>query len=139
MIGRRFFDDARGHNLLDRPRDNPTRTAVVAAFLAWVFTIFVAGATDRFYFRSFDLLRGAGLVLPRRRLHPAGDRLLRRPQDRPGAAASATTHPLRGWNGVLLRRTPEGGFREAAPEDTDGEGPPEPPEGAEKPEPAARE
>jgi ubiquinol-cytochrome c reductase cytochrome b subunit len=39
--------DLREHHLLDRPRDNPWRTAVGAAFFAWVFVIFVAGAADR--------------------------------------------------------------------------------------------
>ncbi len=39
--------DLRRHDLLDRPRDNPLRTAIGAAFFAWVFTIFVAGASDR--------------------------------------------------------------------------------------------
>ena len=38
---------ARAHNLLDRPRDAPGRTAFGAAFLAWVVLIFIAGALDR--------------------------------------------------------------------------------------------
>jgi ubiquinol-cytochrome c reductase cytochrome b subunit len=39
--------DFRRHDLLDRPRDNPLRTAIGAGFFAWVFLIFVAGAADR--------------------------------------------------------------------------------------------
>lgn len=39
-------DDAR-HDLLDRPRDRPWRTALGAAFFTWVATIFVAGSADR--------------------------------------------------------------------------------------------
>jgi ubiquinol-cytochrome c reductase cytochrome b subunit len=39
-------DQAR-HDLLDRPRDRPWRTALGAAFFTWVATIFVAGAADR--------------------------------------------------------------------------------------------
>jgi ubiquinol-cytochrome c reductase cytochrome b subunit len=35
------------HDLLDRPRDKPWRTALGAAFCTWVFIIFVAGAADR--------------------------------------------------------------------------------------------
>ena len=35
------------HNLLDRPRDAPGRTAFGVAFLSWVFVIFVAGSADR--------------------------------------------------------------------------------------------
>ena len=37
------------HNVLDRPRDTPWRTAIGAALLTWVFVIFVAGAADRVY------------------------------------------------------------------------------------------
>jgi ubiquinol-cytochrome c reductase cytochrome b subunit len=48
-IERRVTGDYRFHNVLDRPRDAPWRTAIGAALLAWVFMIFVAGAADRFY------------------------------------------------------------------------------------------
>ena len=37
------------HNVLDRPRDAPGRTAFGAAFLSWVFLIFFAGSADRIY------------------------------------------------------------------------------------------
>jgi ubiquinol-cytochrome c reductase cytochrome b subunit len=39
--------DRRRHELLDRPRDNPWRTAIGVAFFTWVFTVFAAGAADR--------------------------------------------------------------------------------------------
>ena len=45
----RTTGDRRVHNLLDRPRDAPWRTAIGAAFLTWVFLIFFAGAADRIY------------------------------------------------------------------------------------------
>ena len=35
------------HNLLDRPRDAPWRTAIGVALLSWVFLVFVAGSADR--------------------------------------------------------------------------------------------
>jgi ubiquinol-cytochrome c reductase cytochrome b subunit len=35
------------HNLADRPRDAPRRTAFGVAFLSWVFLIFAFGAADR--------------------------------------------------------------------------------------------
>ncbi len=35
------------HNVLDRPRDAPLRTAIGAGFLTWVVLIFMAGASDR--------------------------------------------------------------------------------------------
>ena len=37
------------HNVLERPRDRPWRTAIGAAFLSWVMVIFVFGAADRIY------------------------------------------------------------------------------------------
>jgi ubiquinol-cytochrome c reductase cytochrome b subunit len=63
--------DHRRHELLDRPRDNPRRTAIGAAFFAWVVTVFAAGAADR-AFLSFGvpydtqvwIFRGAIFVLP---------------------------------------------------------------------------
>jgi ubiquinol-cytochrome c reductase cytochrome b subunit len=47
FLERRLTGDRAFHNLLDRPRDAPWRTAIGAAFLAWVFLIFLAGAADR--------------------------------------------------------------------------------------------
>jgi ubiquinol-cytochrome c reductase cytochrome b subunit len=35
------------HNLLERPRDNPLRTALGCAFVTWVGLIFLAGSADR--------------------------------------------------------------------------------------------
>jgi ubiquinol-cytochrome c reductase cytochrome b subunit len=46
---RRITGDARAHNLLDRPRDAPGRTAAGLAFMTWVFLIFVSGSADRAY------------------------------------------------------------------------------------------
>jgi ubiquinol-cytochrome c reductase cytochrome b subunit len=48
-LERRVTGDWRAHNLLDRPRDAPSRTAFGAAFFSWVFLIFFAGAADRVY------------------------------------------------------------------------------------------
>ena len=44
---RRFAADRATHNLLDRPRDAPGRTAFGAAFLSWVLLIFFSGSADR--------------------------------------------------------------------------------------------
>jgi quinol---cytochrome-c reductase cytochrome b subunit len=44
---RRLARDHAAHNLLDRPRDAPFRTAFGLAFLAWVFVVFIAGSADR--------------------------------------------------------------------------------------------
>ncbi len=51
-LDKRLWGDRRKHHVLDRPRDNPRRTAALAALTTWVFSVFVAGGTDRFYFRS---------------------------------------------------------------------------------------
>jgi ubiquinol-cytochrome c reductase cytochrome b subunit len=39
--------DRAHHHLLDRPRDNPRRTAFATAFLTWVAVVFLAGSADR--------------------------------------------------------------------------------------------
>ena len=48
-LERRFARDRGPHNLVDRPRDAPRRTAFATALLAWVFVIFMAGSADRAY------------------------------------------------------------------------------------------
>jgi ubiquinol-cytochrome c reductase cytochrome b subunit len=44
---RKVTGDHGFHNLLQRPRDNPWRTALGAAFVTWVFLIFMSGSADR--------------------------------------------------------------------------------------------
>ena len=46
-IERRLTGDRGVHNVLDRPRDAPGRTAFGLGFLTWVGMIFVAGSADR--------------------------------------------------------------------------------------------
>jgi ubiquinol-cytochrome c reductase cytochrome b subunit len=48
-LERRFTRDYGYHNVLDRPRDAPGRTAFGAAFFTWVALIFLAGSADRAY------------------------------------------------------------------------------------------
>ncbi len=48
-LERRFGGDSAYHNLLDRPRDAPMRTAIGMTMLTWVFLPFVAGSSDRIY------------------------------------------------------------------------------------------
>jgi ubiquinol-cytochrome c reductase cytochrome b subunit len=107
--------DLARHDLLDRPRDNPQRTAVGSAFFAWVVTVFAAGAADRVFLIvgvSYEtqvwIFRAAVFVVPAVVYVVAGRiaRDLRRTGE----------HPLRGWSGTVVRRSPEGGF-EAEPED----------------------
>ena len=46
ILERHFTKDNAMHNLLDRPRDRPKRTAAGAAMFALVFTLFAASSTD---------------------------------------------------------------------------------------------
>ncbi len=45
-IEKHYTKDAAMHNLLDRPRDRPKRTAFGAAFLAFLGMLFIASSTD---------------------------------------------------------------------------------------------
>ncbi len=44
---RKLSGDHAFHNLLERPRDNPLRTSLGAAFLTWIFLVFMSGSADR--------------------------------------------------------------------------------------------
>jgi ubiquinol-cytochrome c reductase cytochrome b subunit len=48
-LERRVTGDYAFHNLLDRPRDAPWRTAIGVAFFTWTFVVFLAGAADRMF------------------------------------------------------------------------------------------
>jgi len=48
-LERRLTRDKRVHNLADRPRDAPNRTAFGVMLLSWVFLIFLFGAADRIF------------------------------------------------------------------------------------------
>jgi ubiquinol-cytochrome c reductase cytochrome b subunit len=101
--------DFERHDLLDRPRDNPRRTAVGAAFFAWVVTVFAAGAADRAFLSvgvdyqlQVWLFRGAVFVIPVIVYLVAG-RIARELRD-------TDVHPWRGGDRVAVRRTSDGGF-----------------------------
>jgi ubiquinol-cytochrome c reductase cytochrome b subunit len=46
-IERKVTGDHAFHNLLDRPRDAPWRTAIGVAMVTWVLLVFIAGSSDR--------------------------------------------------------------------------------------------
>jgi ubiquinol-cytochrome c reductase cytochrome b subunit len=46
-LEKRLTGDRAFHNLLERPRDNPMRTALGAAFFTWVTLFFITGSADR--------------------------------------------------------------------------------------------
>jgi ubiquinol-cytochrome c reductase cytochrome b subunit len=48
-LERRATGDYAFHNVLDRPRDAPWRTAIGVAFFTWIFIVFLAGAADRMF------------------------------------------------------------------------------------------
>jgi ubiquinol-cytochrome c reductase cytochrome b subunit len=56
-VERRFTHDTAFHNLADRPRDSPVRTAIGVAVVTWVLLVFVAGSSDR-----VDVLFGLSYV-----------------------------------------------------------------------------
>ena len=106
-IERRFTRDHLRHDLLDRPRDRPTRTAIGAAFLSWVMIIFAVGSTDRLFFRlhisytaQIHFWRAGVWVLPILIffITRSACRSLRR----------TDTHPMRAWQGTVVRRGPDG-------------------------------
>jgi len=108
-IERRVTGDHRRHDLLDRPRDRPVRTAIGAAFLSWVVIIFAVGSTDRLFFRlhisyqeQIHFWRAGVWVLPIVVFFATRHacRALQR----------SDAHPLREWQGQLVARSADGGF-----------------------------
>lgn len=106
-LERRFTGDQRRHDLLDRPRDHPTRTALGAAFLSWVFIIFAVGATDRVYYRlhidyvgEIHFWRAGIWVLP------IVVFFITRSAAR--ALGRSNARPARGWQGAVVRRDEQG-------------------------------
>jgi ubiquinol-cytochrome c reductase cytochrome b subunit len=108
-LERRITGDRERHDLLDMPREHPLRTALGAAFFSWVAIIFIAGSADRIlvsvsvsYTAQVWIFRAAALLVP------LAVFLVTRAVCRELAAAE--THPLRGWSGAVLARSPDGGF-----------------------------
>jgi ubiquinol-cytochrome c reductase cytochrome b subunit len=113
FLERRFTKDRAPHNLLDRPRDAPNRTAFGAAVLAFYLVLFFAGGND--------ILSNIFRVAPERVtnlfritavLGPVGVFFVTRSVCRELARSGA--HPTEGPVGSRLRRTPRGGYEEAA-------------------------
>jgi ubiquinol-cytochrome c reductase cytochrome b subunit len=114
---RRVTSDYARHHLLQRPRDNPWRTGVGAAFLTWVFIVFYAGSVDRVYFElgipyegQIWFWRVGALVFPL-----VVYKITRRVCEE---LLATQAHPLRGYTGTFVRRRPDGGY-EPLPTPTD--------------------
>ena len=106
-IERKITGDARRHDLLDRPRDRPIRTAVGAAFLSWVVIVFAVGSTDRIFYglgvsytEQIHVWRVGIWVIPI--LVFFATRSACRSLQRSGS------HPLRAWQGDVVRRRADG-------------------------------
>jgi quinol---cytochrome-c reductase cytochrome b subunit len=108
-LERRITGDHARHELLDRPRDVPWRTATGAAFFTWVAVIFIAGSADQasvhldipytaqvWFFRIAALLLPLVVFLVTRRVCQE--------------LRASGAHPLRGWTGARVRRGEGGGF-----------------------------
>ncbi len=116
-IDRRFFTrDRRSHHLLDRPRDNPRRSAFAAAVLSALIVVFAAGSADRLfvvftfsYEGAIDFFRVALFVVPVV-TYALTKRICRE-------LARSERHPLREWSGTVVRRNAAGGFDALGPGD----------------------
>ena len=111
FIERRFTKDYASHNLLDRPRDAPARTALGAAMLAFYGVLFFAGGND--------ILSNIFRVAPEKIttlfrvvlfLGPVAVFFITRSACR-GLARSGA-HPTEGPVGSRIRRTPSGGYED---------------------------
>lgn len=109
-LERKVTGDRRRHDLLDRPRDRPVRTAIGAAFLSWVVIIFAVGSTDRLFYRlhisytaQIHFWRVGVWVLP------VAVFFVTRTVAR--ALQRSDAHPLRAWDGAVVRRGDDGSVR----------------------------
>ena len=114
-IERRWTGDHRQHNLLDRPRDNPLRSAIGAALFGLVAVVFFAGAADRAFVQvgvpyesQLWGYRAAVIVVPILAFF-----LTKRVCERLRASGE---HPGRGSAAVVVARGPGGGFEEHDPD-----------------------
>jgi ubiquinol-cytochrome c reductase cytochrome b subunit len=125
-LERRFTRDRRRHDLLTRPRDRPVHSALAAAFLSWVLMLFAIGSTDRIFYRlgisytaQIHFWRGGIWAVPI--VVFLLTRSLCRSLQRSG------THPLRAWQGEIVRRRPDGALETVALSEDRFKAPPEQP------------
>jgi ubiquinol-cytochrome c reductase cytochrome b subunit len=117
------------HDLLQRPRDAPARTALGAAFFSWILTIFMAGAADRLlvdigfpYAGQVWFFRVLAVVAPIC-VFAFTLRVCRELKATEGT-------PLRDWVGTVVGRVPGGGYTELEVAAAEGDPEREPPHGA---------
>jgi ubiquinol-cytochrome c reductase cytochrome b subunit len=109
-LDRRFISkDYQRHDLLERPRDNPLRTALAAAVFALVAVVFAAGSADRLFFQfgfgyegAIWFFRGAFFLVPALVFWLTKRICIE--------LATERAHPLRDWDGDVVTRNERGGF-----------------------------
>jgi ubiquinol-cytochrome c reductase cytochrome b subunit len=109
-LDRRFISkDYRRHDLLERPRENPRRTALAASVLSGVAIVFAAGSVDRLFYQfgfgyegAVWFFRGAFLLAPALVFWLTKRICVELARER--------AHPLREWDGELVVRNEQGGF-----------------------------
>jgi ubiquinol-cytochrome c reductase cytochrome b subunit len=114
-LDKRFISrDYRRHDLLERPRENPRRSALAAAVFSAVATVFAAGSADRLFFQfgfgyegAIWFFRGAFLVVPVL-VFVLTKRIC-------AQLAREDAHPLRAWSGQVVARNEQGGFDATEP------------------------
>jgi ubiquinol-cytochrome c reductase cytochrome b subunit len=129
-LERRFTRDRRRHDLLFRPRDRPTHTALLAAFFSWVFIIFAIGAADRVYYR-LHVSYTAMIHFWRAGVWVAPILVFFFTRNTCRALQRRRAHPLRAWQGAVVRRRPDGSIEIVAESEDRVEAPPsQPPVGS---------
>jgi ubiquinol-cytochrome c reductase cytochrome b subunit len=118
FLERRFTKDRDAHNLLDRPRDKPVRTALGAATLSFYAILFVAGGNDVLssVFRVApesitNLFRVLLFLVPVLAFFVTRNACRSLGRDK--------VHPFGGNVGSRIRRTPTGGYELVEAEDPD--------------------
>ena len=113
-IEQRFITrDFSRHELLDRPRDNPFRTAVGVGTFTFVFAIFAFGAADRilvsagYSYATQLYISRAGIFVAPIVAFFVTYMVCRRLRE-------SRVHPLRGWSGAVVRRTPDGAYEDVS-------------------------
>jgi ubiquinol-cytochrome c reductase cytochrome b subunit len=106
-LERRITGDRLRHDLLDRPRDRPLRTAVGAAFLSWVVIIFAIGSTDRLFFR-LDISYKAQIGFWRIGVWVLPIVVFFITRSAASSLQRSEAHPLRSWQGSVLGRREDG-------------------------------
>jgi ubiquinol-cytochrome c reductase cytochrome b subunit len=100
-LERRITRDPRAHDLLDRPRDHPVRTAAGAAFLSWVVIVFAVGSTDRIFY-GLQISYTAQIHFWRVGIWVAPILVFLITRSAARSLKRTDAHPLRSWEGEVV-------------------------------------